>query len=190
MVPQKFGEHISLELLCTCTRTYKKFSEQIEPYPKQPETLTAFQDLARYLLDPIIDHFGQNNFRLTYGFCSPSLKRYLEKKDPSTGKRYGCIDPSRDQHMAHELNRDGKLFCNRLGAACDFQIVDVPSHEVVDWILVRQLPFDSLYYYGPSRPIHLSYGPQHKRDVWTFTATGQPTRKGIEAWVNLISFIP
>jgi len=28
----------------------------------------------------------------------------------------------------------------------------------VEWILEQQLPFDSLYFYGSDRPIHISYG--------------------------------
>ncbi len=190
MTDQRLSPHLSLRAFCTCSQTYGQFAEQIDPFPTQPETVAALRCLAQILLEPIIEHFGQNTLRLTYGFCSPSLKRFLEKKDPSTGKRYGRIDPSRDQHMAHELNRHGKLYCDRQGAACDFQIIDMPSHEVVDWILNQQLPFDSLYYYGSERPIHLSYGPQHKRQIWTFTEGGQPTRKGVEAWVDLASRIP
>jgi hypothetical protein len=88
---------------------------------------------------------------------------------------------------------------DRLGAACDFRIVGLESDRLVEWILEQQLPFDSLYYYGgdsPSktlrvgeaspkdlRPIHISYGPQQKRDIWAFTSKGVPTRKGIKTWL-------
>jgi hypothetical protein len=88
----------------------------------------------------------------------------------------------------------------RLGAACDFRIVGIKSDplrvtqsdRLVEWILEQQLPFDSLYYYGSDsrsetlreRPIHISYGSQHKRDIWTFTGRGVPTRKGIEQWLE------
>lgn len=190
MVDQQLSQYLSLENFCTCSQTFTQFADQIDPFPTQPDTLIALQNLAQWLLDPLIEHFGKDNFHLTYGFCSPSLKRYLEKTDPSTGQRYGRIDPSRDQHMAHELNRNGKLYCARLGAACDFQITHVSSDEVVEWILSQQLPFDSLYYYGPERPIHLSYGPQHKRDIWTFNQTGQPTKQGISSWLGLARLIP
>jgi hypothetical protein len=86
--------------------------------------------------------------------------------------------------MAHEVNRNGQYYCdsrrdrfaNRLGAACDFRILDLPSDALVDWIVAQGLPFDSLYFYGADRPIHISYGPQHKRDIWAFTAWGTPTR--------------
>lgn len=92
--------------------------------------------------------------------------------------------------MAHEVNRNGKFYCQRLGSAADFRILNVLSDEVVDWILRAQLPFDSLYFYSAQRPIHISYGPQHKRDIWTFLQTGQPSRKGIQPWVELAQIIP
>jgi len=62
--------------------------------------------------------------------------------------------------MAHEVNRNGRYYCDRLGAACDFRIVGLESDRLVDWILEQQLPFDSLYYYGGVQPIHISYAPQ------------------------------
>jgi hypothetical protein len=77
------------------------------------------------------------------------------------------------------VNRD------RLGAACDFQIVGVESESLrvtrsargIEWILEQQLPFDSLYYYGSdpcgiceaARPIHVSYSPRHRQNIWAFT---------------------
>jgi hypothetical protein len=80
--------------------------------------------------------------------------------------------------MAHEVKRNGRYYCDRLGVACDFRILDLPSDALVDWIVAQGLPFDSLYFYGVSRPIHISYGPQQKRDIWAFTNRGVPTRKG------------
>lgn len=79
--------------------------------------------------------------------------------------------------MSHEINRNGKYYCERLGAACDFLITDLSSDRVVDWILSQKLPFDSLYFYGSDRPIHISYSEKHRRDIWTFILTGQPTKK-------------
>jgi hypothetical protein len=78
--------------------------------------------------------------------------------------------------MAHEVNRNGNYYCSRLGAACDFRVMNLPSDELVEWIVVQGLPFDSLYFYGAARPIHVSYGPQHKRDIWAFTEKGTPIR--------------
>lgn len=180
----KIGHYLTLEELCTCTQTYRKYADRIDPYPENPEeTIPALETLCRYILDPVIAHFGRERFQLTYGFCSNDLKRFLAQKDPETGIKNGRVDPSRDQHMAHEKNQTGKYYCDRLGAACDFRIVGLESDRLVKWILEQQLPFDSLYYYGSDRPIHISYSPHLKYAIWTFTDGGVPTRRGIEQWI-------
>jgi hypothetical protein len=181
----KVGKYLSLLEFCTCTNTYQKYRDRIDPLPKNPDTIAAIKSLNQFILDPIINYFGREKFILTYGFCSPDLKHFLAKKDIDSWVKNGRIDPSRDQHMSHEINRRGNPYCKRLGASCDFAIAYVSSDKIVDWILTEQLPFDSLYYYGCDRPIHISYGPQHKRDIWTFIKTGQPTKKGIENWLEL-----
>lgn len=186
----KLGKYLTLEEFCSCTQTYRKYASQINPFPQNlEETLPALEALNRFILEPIIEFFGIDKFRLTYGFCSKDLKKYLEKKDPETGLKNGRVAPEIDQHMAHEVNKNGKYYCQRLGAACDFLIVGEKSDRVIDWILAQKLPFDSLYFYGSDRPIHISYGPQHKREIWTFTATGQPTQKGIAHWVELAKLL-
>jgi hypothetical protein len=141
MENQYLGRHLRLEEFCTCTQTYRKYADRIDPYPKNPEeTISALQAIAENILDPIIDHFGKNRFQLTYGFCSIDLKRYLARKDPQTGIKNGRVAPSLDQHTAHEKNRNGKYYCDRLGAACDFRIVGLESDRLVEWILGQQLP--------------------------------------------------
>ncbi|MFW6296717.1 MAG: hypothetical protein ACOC04_05955 [Halothece sp.] len=185
MSNSKLGKHLTLEDFCTCSKTYRKYKSQIVPYPTNPDSIAALTALNQQIIDPIIDHFGKDKFWLTYGFCSVELKRYLTKKDSITGQKNGRIAPQRDQHMAHEKNRNGKYYCDRLGAACDFFIEGESSDRVIHWILSEKLPFDSLYFYGSDRPIHISYGPQHKRDIWAFTEQGTPTKKGIEAWGTL-----
>lgn len=181
----RLSQYLTLGEFCTCTQTYQRFAGQIEPYPRNlEESLPAMQALCTMLLDPIIEQFGRSRFVLTYGFCSKDLKRFLAQRDPETGQKYGRVDPSRDQHMAMEKNRNGKYFCDRLGAACDFLIQGKNSDAIVDWIIAEQLPFDSLYFYGRDRPIHISYGPQRKKAIWGFTAKGTPTRKGLERWIR------
>jgi len=185
MQEKLLGKYLNLEEVCTCTQTYRKYAAQIDPYPKNlDETIPALQALFQHVLDPLIDNFGRERFEVTYGFCSADLKRYLNRKDPETGLKNGRITPSRDQHMVYEVNRQGRYYCNRLGAACDFRIIDLSSSQLVEWVLALQLPFDSLYFYGPDHPIHISYSPRHKREIWTFTSKGTPTRKGIEAWIH------
>ncbi|MEO1592868.1 MAG: hypothetical protein AAFU71_16475, partial [Cyanobacteria bacterium J06632_22] len=117
------GQYLTLTDFCTCTQTYRRYADQIAPFPKNgEETLNAIRALNQHILDPIITNFGPEAFQLTYGFCSPDLKRFLEKIDPETGQRNGRVSPNRDQHMAHEKNRNGRYYCERLGAACDFRI--------------------------------------------------------------------
>jgi len=180
----KLGKYLSLNDFCTCTNTYQKYSDKINPYPSSKESIQALKNLNYYIIDPIINYFGLDKFKLTYGFCSHELRIYLDKKDPITGLKNGRVAPRLDQHIAHEVKNNGEYYCQRLGAACDFLIVDLDSDQLVDWILKQQLPFDSLYFYGKNRPIHISYGPQHKRDIWTFSPTGKPTQKGIELWIK------
>ena len=182
----KLGRYLTLEAFCTCTQTYQKYADRINPFPESTASLAALQALNQSILDPIMNHFGCDRFQLTYGFCSKDLKRYLAQKDPLTGLKNGRVTPAIDQHMAHEVNKNGRYYCDRLGAACDFYIQNLDSNQLVEWILDQKLPFDSLYYYGSNRPIHISYGPQQKRDIWTFTATGQPTRKGIQPWIDRV----
>jgi hypothetical protein len=180
----RVGKYLTLEEFCTCTQTYHKYSDRIDPFPKNlDETIPAIALLCQHIIDPVIDQFGRERFQLTYGFCSSDLKRFLNQKDPVTGLKNGRVDPSRDQHMAHEKNRNGKYYCDRLGAACDFQIVGLKSARLVEWILESRLPFDSLYFYGGDRPIHISYGNQHKRTLWTFAASGVPMRGSVETFL-------
>ena len=111
-----------------------------------------------WVLDPVIDYFGM--IRLTYGFCSPELARKIP----------GRIDPKRDQHAAHEVNRRGEPICGRLGAAVDFLIDDENMLEVAQWIVVHT-PFDRLYFYGPDQPLHVSFGPNHDGQIVWMVAT-------------------
>ncbi len=150
---------ISLQEFCTCTKTYQRHSNDIDPYPWQPESHNAIALLFDHILDPIIDHFGKDKFILTYGFCSIDLKKFLER-----GRNQTCAKV--DQHCAHEVNSKGRLICDRKGAAADFCILGLDSDDLINWIQQVGLPFDSIYYYGSNRPIHISYGPQHKRHLW------------------------
>jgi hypothetical protein len=183
MKETQLGKYLTLEEFCTCTQTYRKYADRINPYPKNlEETVPAIALLCQHIIDPVIDQFGVERFQLTYGFCSSDLKRFLNQKDPVTGLKNGRVAPSRDQHMAYEMNRNGKYYCDRLGAACDFKIVGMESDRLVEWILKSRLPFDSLYFYGGNASIHISYGNQHKQVIWMFAVSGVPMRVGVEAF--------
>ncbi len=123
MTTQLLGRYLTLEEFYTCTRTYHKYADHIDPYPSNPgKTIPALEALCRHIVDPVIDEFGRDSpskrlrdrFLLTYGFCSVDLKRWLAKKDPLTGKKHGIATPSLDQHMAYEVNRNGRYYCQRL----------------------------------------------------------------------------
>ncbi|MGB3491948.1 MAG: hypothetical protein WBA57_04425 [Elainellaceae cyanobacterium] len=162
MSVQPLGKYLTLEEVCTCTQTYRNYADQIDPFPKNlEETIPALEALCEHIIDPVIDAFGRERFQLTYGFCSADLKRSLAKKDPLTGVKNGRVSPNLDQHMAHEVNRNGRYYCDRLGAACDFSILNLPSDELVAWIVAQELPFDSLYFYGVDQPKYLhQYQPE------------------------------
>lgn len=120
--------------------------------PKRPESFNALHDLAAQILDRVVDYFGM--IRLTYGFCSPELAKHIQ----------GRVDPKRDQHVAHELNRRGGPICERLGAAADFIVDDESMLEVAGWVAANT-PFDRLYFYGDRQPIHVSFGPNHDQQI-------------------------
>ncbi len=58
----------------------------------------------------------------------------------------------------------GLPICPRLGAAADFIVDDEDMLEVARWV-VANTPFDRLYFYGSDLPIHVSFGPDHSRQV-------------------------
>ena len=71
-------------------RTHCPVPEELE------ETIPALKALCQHILDPVIDHFGREQFQLTYGFCSKDLKRFLSQKNPETDIKNGRVNPSRE----------------------------------------------------------------------------------------------
>lgn len=158
------GKNLTYRQLIECGET--QHNTGLANCPKQPESYTALFDLATQILDPVIDYFGMIN--LTYGFCSHELGKHIKKR----------VAPKLDQHAAHELNTKKNLICSRLGAAIDFIVVDENMREVADWV-AENTPFDRLYFYGVDRPIHVSYGPDQKREYidLVMTEDGNPVPK-------------
>ena len=144
------GRYLTFRQLIECGETRARTG--LANRPRQPASYGALHDLAARVLDPVIDYFGM--IRLSYGFCSPELAKEIP----------GRIDPRRDQHAAHEVNRRGQPICARLGAAVDFLIDDENMLEVAQWIVVHT-PFDRLYFYGPDQPLHVSFGPNHDGQI-------------------------
>ena len=136
--------------LIDCGETQKKLN--IDNTPKSLETFHALGDLLSNILNPLVGHF--RDIELTYGFCSLELLKNIP----------GKISPKVDQHSSHEKNSRGSLICDRLGAACDFYVKGKSSLIVAKWI-VENLDFDRIYYYGDNLPIHVSYGPDHSKQI-------------------------
>ena len=155
------GENYSYRDLIECSETQK--NSEIENLPKNPGSYVALLELAQRLFDPIIDYFGP--IELTFGFCSPELAKLIPAR----------IAPKLDQHAAHELNRNGKLICPRLGAAGDFIVEDEDMFEVAKWIS-DNLDFDRMYIYGAKNPIHISFGPEMKNQITLMKKNKDGTR--------------
>ena len=171
-IEDECGENYSYRDLIECGETQKKSG--IENLPKNPDSFTALLELTQRLLDPIIDYFGP--IELTFGFCSPELAKLIT----------GRIAPKLDQHAAHELNRNGKYICSRLGAAVDFIVEDEDMFEVAKWIS-DELDFDRLYIYGKKNPIHLSFGPEMKNQI-TLMKTNKDGTRLIPRKIDIKSF--
>jgi len=120
--------------------------------PQQADTYTALYDLAKHVIDPVVDYYGM--IRLTYGFCSKELASAI-------GRR---IAPERDQHAGHELKKNGTQICAQLGAACDFLVEDENMEEVAMWVF-ENTNVDRVYVYGKDRPIHVSYSQTPARQL-------------------------
>jgi hypothetical protein len=163
-----------LEELCTCSQTYSKYSHLINPYPENPESVRSLSHLQSSILVPIINKFGAENFKLSYGFCSKDLLKFLNRE-----KSRICVKV--DQHTAHEINSKGNYYCKKLGAACDFKIVGVDSTKIIGFL--KTLDFDSIYYYGKNKPIHVSWSQTPRRKAWEFTAENTPKPYSNYYWV-------
>lgn len=150
------GHYLTYRQLIECGQTQQQSG--LANLPKQPDSYTALYELAKNILDPVIEYFGM--VQLSYGFCSHDLGKLIKKS----------VAPKLDQHAAHELNTKKNPICERLGAAVDFVIEDENMREVADWI-AENLPFDRLYFYGENRSIHVSYGNEHKREYVDLVVT-------------------
>ncbi|WP_422449136.1 MULTISPECIES: hypothetical protein [unclassified Endozoicomonas] len=147
----KCSKHFIYRSLIECGETCQSLG--ISNLPLDSASWDALAALARELLDPVVERFGE--ITLTYGFCSPELA-IVRKRLASANHQIAAIYPSLDQHACYELNQKKERVCTRGGAACDFLVPDISSLEISLWI-AEHLPFDRLYFYAPDRPIHLSY---------------------------------
>jgi len=146
----KCGRYLTFRDLIECGETQEKTG--LKNIPSQMGTYEALEKLCLNIVDEVIDEYGM--IKLTYGFCSAELAKQIP----------GHIDPKLDQHSACELNRKGSPICKRLGAACDFLVEYESMLEVAQWI-INNCRYDRLYFYGDDRPIHVSFGPEEKKQI-------------------------
>lgn len=148
------SRHFTYEALFHCGETWQQY--KMQNIPIQHRSWSAFAALANHVLDPLADQFGIPT--LTFGFCGPLLvQKIKERLSPG-------IAPQLDQHSSCEVNQNGQLICKRMGASVDLIYPSKSSLEIAKWLIVNT-PFDRIYFYGDSRALHVSYGPEHKRQV-------------------------
>jgi hypothetical protein len=146
---ERCGQYFLYRNLIECGETWERL--KVENIPQQAETYNALYDLAKNILDPVIEYFGM--IQLTYCFASSRLTKHIA----------GRIAPKLDQHASCELSREKRPLCSRMGAAVDFIVEDEDMFEVAKWV-AEKTPFDRIYFYGSDKPIHVSYGPENKRE--------------------------
>lgn len=165
------GHNYTFRDLIECGATWEQL--RVDNTPKCPETFNALFDLAKLVLDPVIDYFG--GIKLTYGFASPALTKNIKK----------TIAPKLDQHVSCERNTKGTLYCERQGAAVDFLVEDEDMFEVARWV-ADNCKFDRIYIYGHDRPIHVSVGPNESREIFLITEkSGRRIPLRIVSWESL-----
>ncbi|MBS0418031.1 MAG: DNA phosphorothioation-associated putative methyltransferase [Proteobacteria bacterium] len=154
---EKCGAHLRFRDLIECGETWERLRPDNQP--RGAESFNALCDLARYVLDPLVEYYG--SIKLTYGFGGPKLTRHIPAR----------IAPHLDQHAACEINRVGQHICSRLGAAVDLLVEYEDMREVASWI-ASNCDFDRIYFYGSDRPIHVSIGPERSREVYELVQLG------------------
>ncbi|TWX72211.1 hypothetical protein [Colwellia sp. C1TZA3] len=136
----------------------EKHQITIDNSPKEIESINSILILITSILLPVSRKFG--NVRITYGFVSPKLNRYIQKNSSS-----GTFPPI-DQHAASELTQYNKLICKRNGLACDFVVNGYEKKmDQVMLFIVKNLNFDKIYYYGNDKPLHVSIGNKSERHL-------------------------
>lgn len=143
---------ITIDDLCIAGATAQAFSD-IDNRPKSQDSIDALNSLILNILEPIRLYYG--SLTITHGFTSQALVNRVPRG----------VAKQLDQHCAHEVNTRGKRICPRDGASADIYVNDITTSELAEYI-TRFLPFDRMYLYGRSTPIHISYArSSSKREV-------------------------
>jgi len=156
----------------------EKHPISIDNSPKEVESINSTLMLVETVLLPVIKKFG--DIKITYGFVSPELNRYIQKNSSS-----GTY-PSIDQHAASELNNVNNHICKRHGLACDFIVKGYEEQmDEVMLFIVNNLGFDKIYYYGNDRPLHVSVGNESERHLQVMNVSDKGRRiPGRKAYGN------
>ena len=150
-------------------------SKTIDNKPLQDASWVALSNLAKEILDPTYEKFGE--IHLTYGFCSQNLSKKINKN----------IYPSLDQHSCMEVDSKGKIICSRGGAAVDFRVSKNSSLDIARWI-VSNLSYDRLYYYGKALPIHVSCSEEPSGSI-VLMPRGMSSGKRVPKKINPNKFL-
>jgi hypothetical protein len=155
-----------------------KHAISLDNTPKASESILSAILILETVLLPINKKFG--DVKITYGFVSPELNRYIQKNSSS-----GTY-PSLDQHAASELNQANKQICKRHGLACDFIVNGYEKQmDEVMLFVVNHLDFDKIYYYGNDRPLHVSVGNESERHLQVMNVSDKGRRiPGRKAYGN------
>lgn len=142
----------SLEALCSQYFTWADLisagetagTSPMRNLPRAKRTFDALASMAAAILDPIV--LNLNRPTITYAFSGPSNISKIRRK----------IAPTVDQHASFECWPNGNRICPIGGAAVDFFVPGRTSIEVASFV-ITMLDFDALYFYGPEKPIHVSW---------------------------------
>ncbi len=148
------GRHFRYRDLIEVGKTWNAY--RIDNRPRQRATYEAMRGVSERVLDAVHDEFG--SVEITYAFASRELDKLVHLQPNAQTSR------SHDQHAGCELNKNGKPFCKRLGLGVDFHVRGINSANVARWVATNT-DFDRLYFYGTERPIHVSVGPDNKRQL-------------------------
>lgn len=156
----------------------EKHAISLDNFPKEVESINLILALIETVLLPVSKEFG--DVKITYGFVSQELNRYIQKNSPS-----GTYPPI-DQHTASELNNANNHICKRHGSACDFLINGFENKmDQVMLFIVKNLDFDKIYYYGNDRPLHVSVGNESEKHLQIMNVSAKGRRiPGKKAYGN------
>lgn len=150
------------QLISWYTRRHPDWQLEKNNAAESADSLFWLKQLDKNILTPLSHEFG--DITITYGFTSHELIKKILKDSPA------YIAPELDQHAAHEMNTKGNRICKRNGAACDIYIGGYENQmQVIASYIIKNLKFDRLYFYGKSRPLHISAGPELSHFVQLMT---------------------